>query len=279
MKALRWVRLTGGGVAALLLLLCLTLMMIDPADIFGVVTRLAARQGVSVTAKSITRRFPLGLRMESVSITSDRPILVIDRLDIQIPILQLLTGTATARITGSIGEGNFTVTASGRTTPMFTIDARQIRLERIPILAETLSGTVTGGVSVSGTVTGIPPKTRGEIRIDSRGIETRGITIGGVPLPDSIYRSFRGALTVSGDKLEVTSFSLDGEGIYLRLSGSIPLSPPIMSAPLSLTLEILPRPEIVERQKLVFLLLSRYLTSPGSYRLPLSGTLASPRIF
>jgi len=34
----------------------------------------------------------------------------------------------------------------------------------------------------------------------------------------------------------------------------------------------------MEKQKFVFLLLSKYLTSPGAYQIPIRGTLAKPAI-
>jgi len=279
MKRFRWLGIVTGGGITLLLLAWLTLLMVDPAELFGVVTRLAGRQGMTVTARSISRTLPLGIRMESVTIATDRPIVTIDRLDIKVPLRELISGNPTLLLHGTVGEGWFTITTTGPTSPRVTIDARQIRLERIPLLTSALSGSVTGGVSLSGTIEGVPPRAGGEIRLDSRGIETRSVAIGGVPLPDSIYRSLRGSIAIRGDKLEVKSLSLDGDGIYLRLSGSIPLTPTLLSAPLGMALEILPRPEFVERQNLVFSLLSRFLTSPGSYRLPVSGTLTAPRIF
>lgn len=118
----------------------------------------------------------------------------------------------------------------------------------------------------------------GELTLDSRTLETQGVTIGGVPLPDAIYRSLRGAFTLSGNRLQVKSFALEGEGIYLRLTGSATIPRSLPDAPLDMALEILPRPEFVERQKLLFLLLARHTVSPGVYRLPLSGTLGNPRI-
>jgi hypothetical protein len=40
----------------------------------------------------------------------------------------------------------------------------------------------------------------------------------------------------------------------------------------------MPKPEFLEGQKFVFLLLTKYLTTPGHYQIPVRGTLAKPVI-
>ena len=78
--------------------------------------------------------------------------------------------------------------------------------------------------------------------------------------------------------IKLESFTLEGEGLYVRLKGGLPLTMPLGAAPLNLTLELMPKPEFLERQKFVFLLLTKYLTSPGHYEIPIRGTLAKPAI-
>jgi type II secretion system protein N len=58
----------------------------------------------------------------------------------------------------------------------------------------------------------------------------------------------------------------------------MPVTTPLGDAPLNLTLELMPKPAFLERQKFVFLLLAKYLISPGNYRIPINGTLARPAI-
>jgi hypothetical protein len=64
----------------------------------------------------------------------------------------------------------------------------------------------------------------------------------------------------------------------MRLSGDIP-NGDVFNAPLNLILEIMPQPEYWERQKLVFLLLSKFMVSPGNFRIPIRGTLLKPVVF
>jgi hypothetical protein len=64
----------------------------------------------------------------------------------------------------------------------------------------------------------------------------------------------------------------------MRLSGEHPLGLNASSAPLDLVLEIMPKPEFLEKQKLVFLLLAKFMASPGVYRVPITGTVLKPQI-
>ena len=72
------------------------------------------------------------------------------------------------------------------------------------------------------------------------------------------------------------SFTFQGEGLYARLKGYFPQATPLGDAPLNLSLELMPKPEFLEKQKFVFLLLNKYLTTPGHYDIPVRGTLAKP---
>jgi type II secretion system protein N len=99
-----------------------------------------------------------------------------------------------------------------------------------------------------------------------------------MPLPDASYSSIRGMFRVAAGKGTLESLTFRGEGIYSRLSGTLPVSGPLANAPLDLTLELMPKPDFLERQKFVFLLLAKYQASPGSYRIPVKGVLLKPAI-
>jgi type II secretion system protein N len=85
-------------------------------------------------------------------------------------------------------------------------------------------------------------------------------------------------IRVTDGNIRLESFTLQGEGIYMRISGDIPGGANAVNAPLNLVLEIMPNPDFLERQKLVFLLLTKFMVSPGNYRVPIRGTLLKPVI-
>ena len=111
-----------------------------------------------------------------------------------------------------------------------------------------------------------------------REAELAGVKIGDMPLPDASYQEVRGALRVEKGHALLKSFSLNGDGIYVRLKGDTALATPLGNSPLNLTLEMMPKPAFLERQKFVFLLLTKYQSSPGAFSIPIHGTLAHPAL-
>ena len=83
---------------------------------------------------------------------------------------------------------------------------------------------------------------------------------------------------VSDGKARLESFTIEGDGLYMRLSGDVPSGADAASSPLNMTLEIMPKPEFLEKQKLVFMLLAKFMTAPGVYTVPIRGTLLKPTI-
>jgi len=64
----------------------------------------------------------------------------------------------------------------------------------------------------------------------------------------------------------------------MRLSGDIPTGANAAVTPLNMSLQIMPKPDFLDKQKLVFMLLGRFMTAPGIYTVPIRGTLLKPVI-
>ena len=116
----------------------------------------------------------------------------------------------------------------------------------------------------------------GIIKLEVKGAELADLKIGELPLPAVSDETIQGMLRVKDGRGRVESLTFEGSGLYARLSGEVPLS---ASAPLELILELMPKADLLEKQKFVFLLLLKYLDSPGHYRIPVRGTLAKPQVF
>jgi len=116
------------------------------------------------------------------------------------------------------------------------------------------------------------------LRLWAKEAVLNGVKIGETPLPDASYENIQGLYRLKGSRGTLETLSLQGSGIYVRLKGEIPFVEPTASAPLNLTLELMPKPAFLESQKFVFLLLAKYLTTPGHYTIPIRGTLAKPMI-
>jgi type II secretion system protein N len=158
------------------------------------------------------------------------------------------------------------------------VEISHLRLEDIPFFPTATSARVKGNLQAQGSFWGKGDSTRGEARLEVKSVELAGMKIGELPLPDASYDVVRGALKVNNGKAVLESFTLQGEGLYVRLKGDFPVITPLGSAPLNLTLELMPKPDFLEKQKFVFLLLAKYLNSPGVYHIPIRGRLAKPAI-
>lgn len=277
----RW--LTGVLVllAGVLLLVVLTLLFVPATDLVGVVQRGMARQGLTLEVASVGRAFPLGITARRVTLIAEQgQLMVVDRLTCRFHLLPLLLGRLQWSAEAVIGSGHLTLAGSLGKRPELTVDSSGLRLERLPVLKTALGGgSVQGGFRVSGALTGNWPQATGSLTVDATAVDLQGVSLGGMRLPDALYRTVRGQLAIGNGTVTVQSIALDGEGIYARLSGTLPVTAPITAAPLSLKFELMPKPEFMERQKLIFLLLVKFLVSPGNYHLPIKGTLGAPSVF
>ncbi len=267
---------TAGGV---LLFLLLSLAFIPDRALEQAVTRALTAEGYTLKAVAFGKAFPLGLQGKRLEIGTDAgPILVLDRAAIRLKVLPLLTGRVTVALDGRIGAGTINGTITVAPQKKLELTIRDLSLDAVPFFA-TVAGTQAKGIArVSTTIQGVGSGAKGTMQLQVRGAELNGIKIGETPLPDATYREVQGMLRIGGGRASLESFTLQGDGLYVRLKGDMPISAPLNASPLNLTLELMPKPEFLERQKFVFLLLVKYLTSPGHYQIPIRGTLAKPQL-
>jgi len=265
---------TTGGV---LLFLLLSLAFIPDRALEQAVARTLTADGFTFKAVAFGKAFPLGLQGKHLEIGTDAgPILVLDRAAIRLKVLPLLTGRVTVALDGRIGAGTINGTITVAPQKKLELTIRDLSLDAVPFFA-TVAGTQAKGIArVSTTIQGVGSGAKGTMQLQVRGAELNGIKIGETPLPDAAYREVQGMLRIGGGRASLESFTLQGDGLYVRLKGDMPISAPLNASPLNLTLELMPKPEFLERQKFVFLLLVKYLTSPGHYQIPIRGTLAKP---
>ncbi|GFO56230.1 type II secretion system protein GspN [Geomonas sp. Red276] len=264
----------------LLAFLLLTLFFTPNDAIRGVIVRAAENAGYTVAFTGFGKAFPVGIKADSVEISSDKgSLLKLRRARVRLEILPLLTGKAVFAYHAGIGAGGeLSGEASAGRSQGWNLKGKGIRLEDVPFFSSVAEAKVRGELKLDGQVKMVNHAPEGDIKLEVQGAELGGVKIGAMPLPDASYRQVRGALGISKGKADLKSFTLEGDGIYVRLKGSSVLSNPIANSPLDLTLEMMPKPEFLERQKFVFLLLVKYQTSPGAYSIPIRGTLGHPSI-
>lgn len=270
--------LVAGTAGAILVLICLTLFLVPDRELQNLVARLAQQQGYVFRAEQFGKAFPVGVKGVGLVIEDDRgALLKVNKASVRLRLIPLLTGNITFGYHAVIGTGAIRGEYSPRNGEI-RIEANGIRLEDIPFFQNVADARVKGDLRFSGSSRGTGKEPGGELRLEIKGANISGVKIAGMPLPDADYSLIQGMIRRKGAMLALESFTLQGEGLYVRLKGDFPLVVPPGEAPLNLALELMPKPEFLDKQKFVFLLLTKYLISPGNYRIPINGTLAKPLI-
>lgn len=275
----KWLILVALSVSSLLLLLSLTLLFISDRELQGVVSRILGQQGYTFRSAEFSKAFPIGLKARNLEIGSEKGgVLKVDDLTVRLSLFPLLTGrvqlTYRARIGAGIISGEYSPSRGGSAV----LDAKSLQLSEIPFFNSVTGATVKGDLTLHGNIRQFNRGATGKLQLEVRGAELRGVKIGETPLPDASYHTVRGVLNVNSGKANLESFTLQGDDIFVRLKGDIPFGAVPAATPLNLTLELMPKPEFLEKQKFVFLLLMKYVSSPGSYLIPVRGTLTKPTI-
>jgi len=265
--------------AGLVLFLYLTLCFVPNDALKGVLVRAAGNAGYTLDLTGFRKGFPLAVKARAVEVSSEQGLLLkVSDARVGLEVLPLLIGKARVAYRGHIGTGEFSGTVTLGRKPGWNILAKGVRLEEIPFFGTVAGARVRGELRLTGEVASLKGALQGDLQIQVRGAELASVKIGEMPLPDATYQDVRGALNLDRGQAHLKSFTLTGDGIYVRLKGDVSLATPIGDSPLNLALEMMPKPEFLDRQKFVFLMLIKYLTSPGAYTVPIHGTLAHPAI-
>jgi type II secretion system protein N len=256
----------------------LTILFVPSEQVKGALERGLETRGYIFHAEGFGKSLPFGFHARSVLLSDERgPLLKLNETSVRLKFLPLLIGRVTIGCRGKIGAGTLDAEIKPQ-TGYLSLHIKDVRLEDIPFFPTATGANMKGNLFVDGTFEGKGVKKSGTMKLEVKQAALRGIKIGETPLPDASYQTIRGMMRVAGGKGMLESLTFQGEGIYLRLHGDIPLSGSPASDPLHLSLELMPKPSFMENQKLIFLFLTKYQTTPGAYRIPISGTLAKPAI-
>lgn len=273
----RTLYLACGIPAALLLFLLLTLLFTPSHAIKGVLVRAAENAGYTLECTGFGKSFPLGLKADKVELGSDKgALLKLSNVKVRLELLPLFTGKARVAYRLNIGAGEAKGDLDLGKNKGWSMQCRGVRLEDIPFFSTVAEARVRGELRLTGKLEAKNGTGTGELQLEVRAAEVAGVKIGSMPLPDAAYREVRGVLKIDKGRAVLKSFTLNGDGIYVRLSGDTVLGTPVGASPLNLTMEMMPKPSFLERQKFVFLLLTKYQSSPGAFSIPIRGTLAHP---
>lgn len=278
MFSVRLPSLIGFSIGGLLLLFYFTYVFIPTSRINGVITGYLAGQGVTLAPEARKTIIP-GLAWDNAWLSAEQgELLRIDKLKVRPHLFPLLVGRVAGSAAAELAGGKLELTAAAGGSQAATLHTSGISLAKVPIFKSVLGARAGGTLWSEGSLTRGQQGVNGQLKLEVNQLELSGVRLGAFPLPDVANMRAQGMVTVTSGRGRLESFTLQGDGIYMRLSGEIPTGTTALTAPLNLTLEIMPRAEFMEKQKLVFMLLVKFMASPGVYRIPIRGTLIKPEI-
>lgn len=264
--------------ASLVLLVVFVYLFFPSGRINAVIDQALSSQGLSL-APGARKTIVPGLAWNNVVLASEQGALIrLTQLRVRPLLLPLLSGRLVLRSGAVIGTGRLDLDYGVTGREVVTLKADGIGLGDIPFFQTVLAAKAGGTLRSSGRITRGAKGVSGEFQLDVKQLELSGVKLGAFALPDVSRLTSQGMARVTDDTARLESFTLQGDGIYMRLSGDLPMSANAATAPLNLQLEIMPKPEFLDSQKLVFLLLAKFMVSPGVYRVPIRGTLLKPEI-
>ena len=277
MKIVPLVQRTAILMAVPVLFLLFSYLLFPTARIDAILAEALSQQGLTL-APAVHKTVLPGLAWDNALLSSNQgPLLSCERLHVRALLLPLCVGRAVVSGAATIGTGHLDIRYALNGTAALEFDADSISLADIPFFKSVLGAKAAGSFWSRGTLQRGSKGLNGELKLEIKNLEFSGVKMGAFPLPDAANLKTQGMVRVRDGKARLESFTLEGNGIYMRLSGDLPVDAAGV-APLNLSLEIMPKPEFLEKQKLVFMVLAKFMVSPGVYKVPIRGTLLKPQI-
>ena len=277
-KAALIARRAGFTAAVLTLFLIFSYMMFPTGRIDSLLAQVLSQQGLTISP-SVHKTLLPGLAWDDLLLSSEQgPLLSCQRLQVRALLLPLFIGRAVIYGGATIGKGHLDVRYALYGKAALDLDADGIALADIPFFSSVLGAKAAGNLWSHGTLLRGAKGLSGDLKLEIKQLQFSGVKLGAFSLPDVAGLKTQGMVRVIDGKARLESFTLEGDGIYMRISGDIPSGVNAAVTPLKMSLEIMPKPEFLEKQKLVFMLLAKFMTSPGVYTVPIRGTLLKPVI-
>lgn len=278
MQASLLARRAGLAVSLPILFLYLCYLFFPTARLDNVLSQILLRQGLTLTPAVHKTVIP-GLAWDNLLLSSEQgPLFQSDSLRIRPLLLPLFTGRAVISSGATIGNGHLDVKYALNGKDALDLAAEGISLSEVPFFKSVLGAKAAGTIWSHGTLQRGPKGLSGDLKLEVTELGFSGVKLGAFSLPDVADLKTQGIVRVSDGNARLESFTLEGDGIYMRISGDLPTGANAGVTPLNMILEIMPKPEFLEKQKLVFMLLARFMASPGVYKVPIKGTLLKPVI-
>lgn len=259
------------AIAALIALVWGSWLIVLPADtIEERLESTLSRDGITVDAKGLRKGLFYSIGIEALEVKKDgRVAAAFYDVTLEPDWTALFRLVPGVRISGEFGGGRVTGKArkAGKGGAL-ELKARGVQLAQLDIMSLTdarLEGTLRADVKISG-LSGLAGSSgssglAGEGTLLVEALRASHVEVMGFELPKDIFHTARGAFSIRGETFEITSFALEGEGIYARLKGEVSLKGA------DLTLELMP--ETLELNTLLSAAAGRYKKGDNLYVIPI----------
>lgn len=237
-----------------------------------------AQQGLKITP-SVHKTVLPGLAWDEMVLSSAQgELLHCEHLQVRLLLLPLIIGRVNFATNASIGKGFLETEYALSGKKALSLTAEGISLADIDFFKNVLGAKTAGNLWIHGELIRGAKGLNGELKLEIKQLEFSGVKLGAFPLPDVSGLKTQGLIKVIDGKTRLESFTLEGGGVYMRLSGDIPSGANAAAMPLDMKLAIMPKAEFLEKQRLPFMLLAKFMNAPGVYTVPIKGTLLQPQI-
>ncbi|MFQ5587098.1 MAG: type II secretion system protein GspN [Thermodesulfobacteriota bacterium] len=239
------------------------------------------RGGIHLSGETFQRALPFGFVFTNLSLRQREgreELFTFDRLEGRIHPMALIRGKVRITVTGITEEGDIAGEVLLRRRGMvINLNGRNIDVHYLSGQAVQGNGNIgyfTIHLSLTPSRDGCPT---GIITARSSDIATQGITVMGFAPPlESIDEAGLKAV-VKDCSAEIESLWLESRNFSSRLKGEILLNVPLKTSRIDMTLEVIPKGELL-KNRLLLALLEGYRKSANYYSIPIRGTLGTPLI-
>lgn len=248
---------------ALGLVFGLWIVAVPESLLAGLIERAMHDSDIRIETADIRKGFLFDFTCGSVRLMkNDKTLIEIEDLSGRINPLSLLALRLNVHFKGEAGggkvKGKIDLFRGKSHVQIDVADADVAGMPFFSVLGIEGKGVLTGSVKIEDM--------RGVIKFSIKDARFGSDSFGGTAVPLYVFAGARGAMTIIGNSVRITSFTLEGPGIYARLSGNI------TGGKMDLTMELMPEKSFKDGN-FILLVLERYKNSPGHYAIPIAGNL------
>jgi len=222
-----------------------------------------ANNDTSVNVVGLQKGFFYSFKADRLTVQkAGRLLISIDDLSVKINPFSFFRMKLSAGYSGAAGGGSIRGAAEiFRKGNLIKLAVENAEIGELPF---TSSAGLEGTGRLSGDL--MLKDGSGELKFSLKEARLKSGAFSGITLPLDLFKEARGMLSITPGNIKVVSFTMEGEGIFARLSGDI------RGRDLDMKMELMPGSSFIEKNPLI-LLLGIYKVSPGYYSVPVRTTM------